>query len=463
MSIPLESQPKHVGVDDPPLFPLSLSPFEHSMLIDDSPSYPMAFKIEVQLSGFLDKGALSESLLEALIRHPLLCCRVKWQGGLPKWNWSASFAPRVQFFDNMDRHPSEGIEFLDLTNECGLRLWAHCNYVSTQLIFQFHHACCDGVGSLQFFADLCFAYARRTGDASLIRNQSLLEPQCLMTRHHVLKRRVVANPPRLLARLRGMIREHIKHFRSKPVSLAVPGNLVSPLKQLEHEIQSLVLDTKTSHGLRRVSLSHGVTVNDILTRDLLLTLQDWNLLHNDHRKEGALRILVPVNLRAKGDELLPAANLIGYAFVTRRARDLADPDELLKGIAHDTRAIHRYKLAWIYLDGLARLKRLRLLKLSHLILGRRCQATAIHSHLGTAINLLTSKLERVGERALIGNLQLEEIIAVPPIRSLTHLAVASYWLGNRLMVNLRCDPHKYSSAHAKLLLEMFVKRISTTA
>lgn len=55
------------------LFPLPLTTFEKYMLLDDRADYPMAFVIQLKLSGELRRSAFESSLEETLSRHPLLC------------------------------------------------------------------------------------------------------------------------------------------------------------------------------------------------------------------------------------------------------------------------------------------------------------------------------------------------------------------------------------------------------
>jgi hypothetical protein len=172
---------------------------------------------------------------------------------------------------------------------------------------------------------------------------------------------------------------------------------------------------------------------------------------------------MPTSLRAKGDNLLPAANLIGYVFITRQSRDLEDPEALLKCIARDTQAIKTYRLGWLWLGTLVKLQRLRLLTIMTKRAKNRCQATAVHSNLGNAIAHFQSRFTKSGEFSQIGNLRMTQVAWVPPIRNQTHVAIGTHIEGGQLSVNLRCDPRKYSTEHAQLLLRRYVDRLTRTA
>jgi hypothetical protein len=56
------------------LFPLPLTFFEHFMLQDEHPGYPMVFYVEMVFLGRMNHEALTEAIQEAA-RHPLLLAR----------------------------------------------------------------------------------------------------------------------------------------------------------------------------------------------------------------------------------------------------------------------------------------------------------------------------------------------------------------------------------------------------
>ena len=54
------------------LFPLHLTSFEHYMVVDDRPRYPMTFIVQLELSGELQSASFDDAIEKALKRHPLL-------------------------------------------------------------------------------------------------------------------------------------------------------------------------------------------------------------------------------------------------------------------------------------------------------------------------------------------------------------------------------------------------------
>ena len=57
--------------------------------------------------------------------------------------------------------------------------------------------------------------------------------------------------------------------------------------------------------------------NDLLIRDLLLTLYAWNLRHNVRARKQMIRLMVPVSLRPPEEVTMPAANVVSMVAITR--------------------------------------------------------------------------------------------------------------------------------------------------
>ena len=83
-------------------------------------------------------------------------------------------------------------------------------------------------------------------------------------------------------------------------------------------------------------------MNDLLLRDLFLTMEQWNRPQPKFSRRPWLRIMMPTDLRSGEDYEMPAANLTGYTFLMRTIRDCASPSELLQSIRNETALIkHR--------------------------------------------------------------------------------------------------------------------------
>ncbi|NDC64985.1 MAG: hypothetical protein EBZ59_13625, partial [Planctomycetia bacterium] len=62
-----------------------LSPFEHLLLRDQRPGYPMCFFLHCDVEGPLDPQRLRTALIAAAERHPLLRSRVRDSWWRPAW------------------------------------------------------------------------------------------------------------------------------------------------------------------------------------------------------------------------------------------------------------------------------------------------------------------------------------------------------------------------------------------
>ncbi len=78
-------------------------------------------------------------------------------------------------------------------------------------------------------------------------------------------------------------------------------------------------------ALRRAAADAGATLNDLLLRDLFLTVRSWQAAAGAEPGRKRLRILMPQNLRTRDDRGLPAANVMSFAFLTRRADQWRSP------------------------------------------------------------------------------------------------------------------------------------------
>ena len=117
-----------------------------------------------------------------------------------------------------------------------------------------------------------------------------------------------------------------------------------------------MLDPEESLALRLLSKQLGVTTNDLLLRDLLIVLRRWNSGHGGTAR-GRFRINVPVNVRTRADAALPAANRIGYGFVSVSGGN-NDPARLLAVVGQKTRRIKEWKLGLYFLGGLVFARRI---------------------------------------------------------------------------------------------------------
>ncbi|MCP4788044.1 MAG: hypothetical protein GY903_12660 [Fuerstiella sp.] len=147
-------------IPEPPgLFPLPLTPFEELMLDEEVDGYPITFYLQLRIRGTVDETTSAFAMRDALSRHPLLACRVEQTRHGAQWVWAGECTPQA----NMD---AEGVatakpwqQRIDLTRTPGVRIWGEKAAESAVIVFQFHHACCDGIAAAQFLEDFAVGYA----------------------------------------------------------------------------------------------------------------------------------------------------------------------------------------------------------------------------------------------------------------------------------------------------------------
>ena len=104
-------------------------------------------------------GGVLGAVRRAVLRHPLLCAHLSVSRitGF-RWVAAADPYPYVDCADASVPLSFPGRERIDLRSETGLRVWAREGNGHTELRFQFHHACCDGVGAYRVIEDVLCAY-----------------------------------------------------------------------------------------------------------------------------------------------------------------------------------------------------------------------------------------------------------------------------------------------------------------
>jgi hypothetical protein len=440
------------------LFPLPLTPFEYYYWCDDRPEYPTMYPVEFSFSGVLQREPLARAFHAALARHPMLDSRIgEGPDGRPCWIGSNGRMPEIDWAPEGApiTHPQG--EFLDLRTSPGLRIWVRHASDTSRLIFQVHHACCDGIGALRFIEDVMVLYhqeivgqeravAPRPVNVELLRHRGDFPP--------VEGWRAVLRDWYVGARLWGEIVLHKPAPLSLPV--ATPGQAATPPPFLSFETQAL--DAALVRRLRAKAGSLEMTMNDLLLRDMFLTIQEWNQRHGQ-RGNPWLRINMPASMRERDDQAMPAANLLGFSFLTHRDRECTDAARLLARIHEETEAIKNWRLGWYFLGGLAAASGIPGM-VPWFLRRNRSFATVVLSNLGRVLN--RAPLPREGRKLVCGDVVLQRVLGVPPVRHLTRASMAVVTYADETTFNLRCDPRLFTVEQTRQLLAGYVARLEAT-
>ena len=439
------------------VFPLHLTSIEKFLWTDDRPRYPMAFVIQLALSGTLDRTAFEAALEGALKRHPLLTslvrpakrkarCWVASDGAVPPVDWAE---------DDVPVSCPHG-EWIDLQHEVGLRIWIRQGPDRVRLITQFHHACCDGIGAYRFLGDLLALYGARTAGQ---------QPAPTLHPVDLTRLRGRANGCMDLARSGQNARLTI---RSLAQGFQIMGHGCTPLHRPKTGagrpaapfpgICSSTFDRSQHQQLRDAAGKLGILLNDLLLLELFYTMHRWNSARRPRSPGRRFRIMMPVDLREIDDYETPAANILGYTLITCGAAQLRDRQRLAEGIREETALIKHDRLAKRFVDTITGAGNIRGL-LPLLLAMPRTLATAILSNVGDPSRRFTARFPRNAGRAVCGNLTLEEITGVPPIRPKTRATFSIFTYNRMLTISLRCDPHLFALDDTQELLSLYVQRL----
>jgi hypothetical protein len=171
---------------------------------------------------------------------------------------------------------------------------------------------------------------------------------------------------------------------------------------------------------------------------------------------------MPTNLRTSLHDRMPAANVVSYMFLARRAGDCDRPDELLAGIHRQTSLAVNERLGRITGIGLKYVLKVPGL-LWCLLRRNRCFCTAILTNAGDIGRQFHVRFPVKEGRCLAGNVTLEALMASPTIRPKTRLAISMLTYGGTVFIGLRCDPLSFTREQAEELADSFVNRLKQSS
>ena len=444
--------------------PLKLVGFERYMWADDQPNHPMAYTIRLTCSGRIDPAAFSRAVDAAVERHPLLRARVK-TSGLSGLTWVPSPEPKPHLDFGTLGEPLQcprGAR-IDLREENGLRIWVRGGLNRVVLSFQFHHACCDGVGAYQFIEDVLCIYDHQVrGRAGA--------PSLRPVRGDLLRHRARFGLSwwqwllRLPLELWGLTAGLTLLVINRRLKVASPETPVLDEDQ-RSTLPGIIAHTFDNTRLRQLlsaARAGGATFNDLVCRDVLLTLQGWNARHDPPSTRRAVRLMVPFNLRGVDDERMPAANVVGMGFLTRRLSRPAmqDPQRLLTSIHCTTRRLKFFRLGITFARCCAVLSRIphperRMARF------KCCFATSAISNMGKLF--CGSRLMEDDGKLTAGELTVDVIESAPPVRRSSYVSFGVHSYAGKMTLTMNYDRLHLTAATAAEILASVVSRLERTA
>lgn len=430
---------------------------EEWLFWEDRPAYPWSCFIRLRFTGQLDRVAFEEAVHRVLKRHPLFCATARIRGRTHlQWIPVDDPQPPITWASGPVGGSFPAAAPLDLFREIGIRFHIVSDGRACDLVIQFHHACCDGVGMVAVADELLIAYALALGGAPDGLRLPTLDPSRFAARGRfgLTAGRLMRMLPRQLVGLHGAgkfllrnpvpiipCQSHADETLAPPQYPAVLGGVLEPAELLR---------------LREAARRYEVRLNDLLVRELFLAVAQWRARQSIPDDNDWLRMMIPVNMRSPDDDRLAAVSLASFVVLDRRSRDFADPGRLLRGIHDEMSLILRLQLGFtfVFCSGLLNLIPGRL---KARVRAPHCMASCVLSNVGRLF--VQSPLPRSDGRVVAGNVILESVDIVAPIRPYTCASFVAITYAGRLAITLHYDPRPLTGPQAADLLDTFLTRL----
>jgi hypothetical protein len=446
--------------DQPNVFPLHLAPIDAFFCADDHPRYPMTSVIHLDFSGTLDPEVFELALDDALVRHPLLCALIKpAKRSMPCWVMSEDVKPRIDWGGADKPITCDDGEAIDLSREVGLRVWGRIGDNVTRLTLQVHHACTDGTGVYRFLGDLLACYGIRVATGDEAPELGEVDSGLLRGRRRRLADVAIHGTRGQL--MRAGFRHGWDVFGKRIQPIVVPTQADATRQALTPfpGVCSKTFSREQHKSLRAAAGKYGVMLNDLLLAEMFQTIRQWNEKLAGRPQQGWLRIMMPYDLRDKQDYEMPAANMTAYTFITRRSRDCVDLKTLVRDVRDETARIKHGRLGTLFMDALTLAENGPKI-LAFLLRQNRCISTVILSNIGEPSRRFTARLPRKGGKICCGDLVLEQITGVPPLRRHSHATFAIFTYARNMTISLRCNPYCFTIEQCEALLDMYMERLA---
>lgn len=433
-----EISPMSASTDKRSTDKIPLVAFEHYMLADDRPSHPMTCHIRFWFRGRFEKDLFRKAVREVLPRHPIFQMRVEGSSKnktksifwtpcetmvMPFISWADSQTP-------LDEPPGGFAQ--NIYKDIGLRFWirdsAENSATQTMILVQFHHSICDGIGLFQFMEDLLIQYGTLAGHSMPTMRE--IDPSVFPFRGDFSLKQDEWRKRRSLD-----LKRTGTFFRSLAQPLKVPKLPPEQLTKVAdlHASVRQVLPESVLEKLRVDARDGNASVNDLLIRGLFTILSNWNAMHG--AKNPWIRIAIPTSLRGPVEEKMSAANVVSMIFLSRKREEILKP-ELLPTIVAEMKDIKDKRLGVALPRVIRRLGRYRRAVYSFLHLPA-CSSTAVLTNLGRPFS--DSPLAGTDGKVRVGDITLESLETMPPVRPRTSVSISVNYYGKLLSVTLRYD------------------------
>jgi hypothetical protein len=315
---------------------LPLTPIESYFFYDHRESHPAWIRYDFTFRGALDRAAFTRAVNRIAEWHPrtgATVARRRWRRPVwklgtvrPELVWrEAGEAKADDDGGHRDRH--------DLSQRAGLQCAVRADPFAACLTLTVHHAVADGLGVHLIARDLFLLYSVECGTAVTLPAIAPLDPQrerrssgAMLGWRHL--------PWIALGVAWGVLLERRRVVEMRGSS--ADGRA--------RELAARSLSAEDTVRLRKAARQAGVSLNELLLRDVQVALGAWLQRHGPAGPEDRTRVLVPMNVGGARLALQSSANALGVALIERRVRSLGRRARLLQRAHEDMEFIQQRSL-----------------------------------------------------------------------------------------------------------------------
>lgn len=390
-----------------------MAAIEEYFLHEDRPAYPCLIFWRLAFEGTLRPEWLEEAVELARQRHPLLSSRVVQQRGV--WNWQPVDEPiEIEWHERSpltmwDEGTWPEARFQPLQEEVGLRLIVNMDHHAADVVLVMHHSTCDGLGGAGFLQDLFLAYNALAEGKNPNELLPPLAPEKLLLRGSfgLTGKQMRAMIPQQLIAWRGIL----QFFMRKPQPI-LPHTPRKSSLQLETHFPTIVtrrIPAQTLSQYSRAARKLRTSSNTILLRDYFWAIENFRAQYNAVQAKDWIRLMVPISLRSKVLEGIPAANVVSVVFLDRQNIQSLTKDALAKTIHDEIKLIMDNQLGFTFILSLVA-NRYMPGGLKRAAKGEPCVLSSILTNLGRALGNIP--LPTVDGHLQLGNLTLRSAEAI---------------------------------------------------
>ncbi len=406
---------------------------------------------------------LENALAHAVHRNPLLACRIRTDSQVWHWEYDADFRPVLEPFHLQPPVQSGRVVPMDLRVRPGMRAWLHPHEQDRwRLLFQFHHACADGIGMRRFVLDALAHYANSTAD----KDQTIQHVRFERLDHQRLRSRgclkhLTDTPPMVRLSAWEKLKNSYYFFFQPPAPLlgtrrSPMGAPTEPSTHAHVEpVLSHILGLEESQAICRAAKEREVGLNEIGLAILFRQCRAWQVQHGLGKPKRRIRLLMPFDIRTKDDLRLTAANRLSFAFLGRTHQQCDDWEQLLRSVQAETKHIKDSRVYLDFIQGLALCQsKPRLFKWAL----ARCQhmATAVFTYGGDIHRGLSRTFKEEDGCLRVGDVLWEDVLAAPPARANTNIAVGLCLSRGRICISASWNREALTAEEARLFFDGYV-------